>query len=73
LIGECGRRHWNCAELLDQVRKDIVLELLEIGDHVIGNSAHVAAYSSASSITRAVRRWTGDSPRTQFAQEMAKT
>jgi AraC-like DNA-binding protein len=52
------------AELLDQVRKDVVIGMLDSGVRQISETTHAAAYTAGSSVTRAVRRWTGAAPRT---------
>lgn len=49
--------------LLDEVRRDLAITDLVSGDQSIGEIAGILGYGAPSSMTRAVRRWTGVPPR----------
>jgi AraC-like DNA-binding protein len=51
------------AELLDQVRREAALAHLREGSASISGIAGEVGYSHPSSLSRAVRRWTGNNPR----------
>lgn len=51
------------SQLLDRVRRDLALEGLAAGGRTSGAIAGILGYGQQSSLTRAVRRWTGTSPR----------
>lgn len=51
------------AELLDMLRRDEVLRRLKGTREPVASIAGTVGYRNASSLTRAVRRWTGESPR----------
>jgi len=51
------------ANVLDEVRREVFLGLLDSGKQGINEAGSAAGYSSPSAITRAVRRWTGRPPR----------
>jgi AraC-like DNA-binding protein len=50
--------------LLEAVRRDQALAALSSGERKVGEIAANLGYGQHSSFTRAVRRWTGTSPRT---------
>jgi AraC-like DNA-binding protein len=49
-------------ELLDEVRRQEAMRLLQGGDLPVGEAAQRLAFDDASSFARAFRRWTGVSP-----------
>ena len=51
------------AELLDELRREEVLRRLTGTREPVASIAGTVGYRNASSLTRAVRRWTGESPR----------
>ncbi|MCB1354661.1 MAG: helix-turn-helix domain-containing protein [Rhodobacteraceae bacterium] len=52
------------SDLIDTTRRRIALERLEAGDSNLSELAAALGYTNPSAFTRAVRRWTGQSPRT---------
>lgn len=52
------------SALLEEVRRDLALAGLSAGELKAGEIADSLGYGQQSSFTRAVRRWTGTSPRT---------
>jgi AraC-like DNA-binding protein len=51
------------SALLETVRRDLALADLAAGSHSMGQIAGILGYGQSSSLTRAVRRWTGSPPR----------
>lgn len=51
------------AQVLDDVRRQIVLGLLKSGKAGVTAAGLAAGYSSQAAVTRAVRRWSGTTPR----------
>jgi len=62
---ELGRRGTSHKALLDEVRRDRALELLNEGRSTVAEIAGRLAYAEPSAFFRAFRRWTGTSPRTK--------
>jgi AraC-like DNA-binding protein len=58
LAGEGHSYH----EILDHLRQELCLEHLEAGDTTLAEIAYLAGFSDASAFSRAVSRWTGQSP-----------
>ncbi|WP_029059018.1 helix-turn-helix domain-containing protein [Stappia stellulata] len=56
------------SDLLDETRRDIALHLLGSSRLSIAEVAERLGYTNASALSRAVRRWTGQSPRHLRAQ-----
>ncbi|WP_333835320.1 helix-turn-helix transcriptional regulator, partial [Rubrimonas sp.] len=52
------------SELLDATRADLAMRLLTEGRAPLGEVASRLGYANAPALTRAVRRWTGATPRT---------
>jgi AraC-like DNA-binding protein len=50
------------AEIVDETRRDMALGYLRGRRHSIGEIMHLLGFASASSFTRAFRRWTGTAP-----------
>jgi AraC-like DNA-binding protein len=50
------------SELVEEVRRAAAMEALSRSDATIGDVAANVGYSRQSSLTRAVRRWTGAPP-----------
>lgn len=50
------------SDLLDATRRDLALRLLESGALPVGEVAARLSYANASALSRAVRRWTGQTP-----------
>jgi AraC-like DNA-binding protein len=59
-----GEEDASFSGLLREVRRDVALESLSTGERKVGEIAASLGYGQHSSFTRAVRRWTGTSPRT---------
>ncbi len=55
---------WSFTDLVDDVRRRLVLDLLLSTPGTLGEVAHQVGYSSAGSLVRAVKRWTGHTPAT---------
>lgn len=51
------------SELLESVRRDIALQGLSEGERPIGEIADMIGYKQQSSLSRAVRRWSGTTPK----------
>jgi AraC-like DNA-binding protein len=62
----------NFAELADSVRRDVVLSGLSRSDGSVAAIAGGIGYRNSSSLTRAVRRWTDESPRAFRSHAAAK-
>jgi AraC-like DNA-binding protein len=60
-LGEDGA---SFSGLLAEVRRDLALEAMSTGERKVGQIAASLGYGQHSSFTRAVRRWSGTSPRT---------
>ncbi len=58
-LGEEGQTF---SDLVESVRREMAMAELNRSDTTIGNVAANLGYSNQSSLTRAVRRWTGRSP-----------
>lgn len=67
-LGEQGA---SFSSLLGEVRHDLALAALFEGERKMGEIAGSLGYGQHSSFTRAVRRWTGTSPRT-LARRLGK-
>ena len=50
------------TEIQDSLRREVCIENLEAPDSALGEIAYVAGFSDSSAFSRAVRRWTGQSP-----------
>ncbi len=53
----------NFTSLLDDVRRELIMTMIGSSEHSVNEAGVAAGYNSPGSITRAVRRWTGSSPR----------
>lgn len=62
----------NFADLVDCVRRDVVLAGLSRSEGSVSAIAGGIGYRNSSSLTRAVRRWTDESPRAFRSHAMAK-
>jgi AraC-like DNA-binding protein len=49
-------------KILDDMRRDLALGYMRGRRHSIGEIMHLLGFASASSFTRAFRRWTGTAP-----------
>jgi AraC-like DNA-binding protein len=67
-LGEEGA---SFSSLLAEVRRDLALEALSTSERKVGEIAASLGYGQHSSFTRAVRRWSGTSPRT-LAERLGK-
>lgn len=52
------------SDLLDETRRDLALRLLGSDTLSVAEVAERLGYANASALSRAVRRWTGEAPRT---------
>jgi AraC-like DNA-binding protein len=67
-LGEEGA---SFSSLLAEVRRDLALDALSTSERKVGEIAASLGYEQHSSFTRAVRRWSGTSPRT-LAERLGK-
>jgi AraC-like DNA-binding protein len=56
------------GELLEKVRREIAVKKLSSGDVEIAALARELGYSHTAALTRAVKRWTGRSPRSLLSK-----
>ena len=61
------------SQLLDSIRADLATRLLTEGAAPLGEVASRLGYANAPALTRAVRRWTGATPRTIREGRAAET
>jgi AraC-like DNA-binding protein len=61
------------SDLVERVRRDVALDALNATDAPIGDVSANLGYSKQSSLTRAVRRWTGQSPAALRSERLAAT
>jgi AraC-like DNA-binding protein len=66
-----GEEDASFSGLLDEVRRDLALDALSTSERKVGEIAASLGYGQHSSFTRAVRRWSGTSPRT-LAERLGK-
>ncbi len=59
------------SDLLDETRRETALRLLATGGVTLGEVAVRLGYANASALSRAVRRWTGETPRSVRARALA--
>jgi AraC-like DNA-binding protein len=66
-----GEEDASFSSLLAEVRRDLALDALSTSERKVGEIAASLGYEQHSSFTRAVRRWSGTSPRT-LAERLGK-
>jgi AraC-like DNA-binding protein len=66
-----GEEDASFSGLLDEVRRDLALDALSTSERKVSEIAASLGYEQHSSFTRAVRRWSGTSPRT-LAERLGK-
>jgi AraC-like DNA-binding protein len=57
-----AEEHTSWRHVVDRARLEICLRMLRNTDHPLAAIAHEVGYSDQAHLTRAIRRWTGESP-----------